>query len=158
MVIRLLCPKCGSRLRVSDAAAGREVTCRKCDHPLHVPDPSLDLRDDYEPPHPPTLDEVSRGLRTPEGLGKASLILGLLSFPLICIPLVGYLSLACSSVGLVLGCVGMYRAWDRGGVLSAPADGSGAVDFLGVHARHFPVFGAALCLFALVLSVLPLLR
>jgi hypothetical protein len=155
MPIRLLCPACGSRLRVADEAAGREVACRKCDHPLHVPELPNRPGDRYEPPAPPTLHDVSRGLHTPEGLGVAAMSLGFFSLAVMWIPLVGYLAFLASAVGLVAGCVGMYLAWDRGGELSATAPGSGATEFLGVGARHFPALGALVCLTALMLGLIP---
>jgi hypothetical protein len=93
-------------------------------------------------------------LRTREGLGFASLFLGALSIPILCIPIVGYASFACSALGLVLGLAGMARSPGHAG-LGAPAGGGLAPELFGVRANRFPMAGAVLCLVSLALALLP---
>jgi len=98
-------------------------------------------------------------LPTPARLGIAALVLGTVSIPVLCVPFVGYASIALSGVGLLLAIGGLFSAWTGGDVTLGhpPAGGAGVARRFGERARNYPLAGAGMCLLALVLALLPLL-
>ena len=45
MTIEYHCPKCNTKLRAQDTAAGKRVACPRCDYPHEVPGPEPAARD-----------------------------------------------------------------------------------------------------------------
>jgi hypothetical protein len=159
MSVRLECPSCGKGLRVPETAAGRRVMCPRCDEAVRVPQIENSLDEDLVPaeaeqPREPSLGEA---LRTPEGLGAASLFLGLASVPVMIVPFVGYAALASSAFGFLLGLAGLLRSWVGSEHLG---DGTPALagGIAGVQPRRFPLAGAAVCLVTFALALLPLVH
>jgi hypothetical protein len=84
---------------------------------------------------------------------------GLVSVILLCVPLVGYVAIPLSGVGLALGLWGLGCAVARGsGALShASASHAGLARRFGDPAWGYPLAGIGACLLALVLALLPML-
>jgi hypothetical protein len=93
-------------------------------------------------------------------LGVAALALGLGSVLLLCLPFIGYASIALSGAGLLLGAAGLLRALTGDGGPSgyALAGGAGASRGFGARASDYALAGVAVCLLALALALWPLLR
>jgi hypothetical protein len=92
-------------------------------------------------------------------LGVSALVLGLVSMMVLCLPMVGSVSLGLSGLGLVLGLCGLVCSERQGkrrtghelaGTLRMPA-------LLGDHVLSFPLAGTIVCSLALGLTLLPLL-
>ena len=83
--------------------------------------------------------------------------LGLASVLIMCLPLIGYLSIGLSSIGLLLGLGGLFRA--RTDYEPLPphvvAGGVGIWGGFGTRTRDYPLAGVAACLLALLLALLP---
>jgi hypothetical protein len=130
------------------------MNCPRCGEPLRVP--GVEGRRDGAPAGAPAADP-----RTPLAarLGVASLALGLLAVLVLCLPVVGYASLALSGLGLLLGLGGLVgQQW--GGVrgFGRPEGGGARAAFgLGVRPWNYPLAGVAVCLAALALALAPLL-
>ena len=75
------------------------------------------------------------------------MFLGTLSVLVLCLPYVGYVALAFSGVGLLIGLGGLARAFLHG-ASSGPA---GRAD------RGYPLAGVGICVLALILTLLPFL-
>lgn len=155
MTVRFECPSCGKRLRAPDAAAGRRMMCSRCDEAVRVPEakaPADEGPVESEPPDP----GLKETLATPEGLGAASLFLGVLSVPVLCVPFLGYASLAASGLGFLLGVAALLRSLSGGGRGGRQPVLTG--DLVGVQPRRFPLAGVAVCLVSFVLALLPLVH
>jgi hypothetical protein len=91
-------------------------------------------------------------------LGIFSLVLALISFFLLCVPLVSYLSIGLSSIGLLLGLGGLFRARTKSESFPpSVANGVGLGDGFGTRVRDYPLAGMVACLVVLLLSLLPTL-
>jgi hypothetical protein len=168
------CPLCGFELRVPEHLAGRLMVCPGCGELVPGPRPdgerglpralaappgterhrltaalhSAAHEQSEPPPEPP--------FPVPARLGVASLVLGLASILILCVPIVGYAAVGLSALGLLLGLGGL------GGVLAGygagrpvlPRNPSASVHF-GERVRDFPLAGIAACLLALGLALLP---
>ena len=137
--IRVNCPTCKAELEIGDEYVGQEVECGKCLQPFKAEDPKSvkkpykmqrsrddeDDEDDDDRPRrkkrrrdddeddydysPPGASRGSSGGGT--GLAVTSLILGIISFPMICCC---YLNLPISVAGIVTGIIGMSKPNGRG--------------------------------------------
>jgi hypothetical protein len=87
----------------------------------------------------------------------AAAALGLIAVMVLCLPVVGYLSLALSGVGLLLGLSGLVAALGEGGAAHRRAGKVAATPLLGGRPSAFPLAGMAACLVALALALLPFL-
>jgi hypothetical protein len=88
-------------------------------------------------------------------LGIVALALGLSAVLVLCLPVVGYAALGLSSVGLVLGLGGLVQSLQERGVRRGGAGGGGASFPFGTHPVAVPLAGAAACLAALALALVP---
>jgi hypothetical protein len=162
MSVRVTCPSCGRRLRVPEHLASRQAICPGCHDAVPVPATDASLEEGIAavgatapaPPEPDVMD-----LPGYARLGLASAALGLLSVPVLCLPLVGYAAIALSGLGLLLGLYALASAWLAGTPVTGgpPAGGGGVARRLGAHAVGYPLAGVGACAVALVLAVLPLL-
>lgn len=154
----VVCSHCQKKLRPPDRLAGRRVTCPRCDAVLTVPFPSgssaeieMDIpAPDDEPQDPP--------LPAPARIGIVSLILACLSVLIMCLPIVGYVSIILSGIGLPMGLWGLLRARAEGNeMLCRPLTGdNGVAGSFGTRARDYPLAGTVACLLTLTLSLLPI--
>jgi hypothetical protein len=155
MAVRIVCPCCNKKLRVPQAQAGCWVICSSCDQSLQIPEPEeagekapADVSVPADPPFPLHVR-----------LGIASLVLGLISIMILCVPIVGYASLGLSAIGVLLGLGGLFntrreRTWS---IRGSEADGVPAITEFGDRPINYPLAGVAACLTALVLAIAPLL-
>jgi hypothetical protein len=154
----VVCPSCHHKLRPPAHLAGRRVTCPNCLEAVTVPVPAIPegvVADLPAAEEPSTTDPPP----TPVRLGMAALALGLGSVLVLCLPVIGYLSLALSGVGVLLGLWGWWHALragtgTRGGTL---VRGSWVRGGFGTRAGDYPLAGIAACLLALTLALLPVL-
>src|SRR5262245_40996324 len=99
MPVPVACPVCKRRLRVPQKYAGRKVTCPHCRQAVAVP-----FLEEPDTVAPPTAVAEPEPLVAPSArFGVVALALGLLSILVLCIPVVGYISLGLSGIGLLLG-------------------------------------------------------
>jgi hypothetical protein len=160
MSIRLRCPACRKGLRVPDHLAGRRVTCPRCEGALEVP-PAETLAEvtagaeapAEEPPVPDVPDWP-----WPSRFGLFSAGLGLLSVLVLCLPEIGYVAIALSGVGLLLGLWALAGALMKGTPGPGPAvAGGGVAGGFGARAIDLPLAGVAASSVALILALLPIL-
>src|SRR5262245_12232540 len=164
MSIRTHCPQCGQRLRVPEERAGRRLRCPRCNEAVSVePADSSSVVEDrpasaaahVSDAASPNQDEAEWPWQSRFGLIAA--ILGLASVLVLCLPLVGYVSIVLSSIGLLVGLCGLFGALRRG----APppplplAGGAGVAHGFGARAIDFPLAGVGVCAAALALALLP---
>jgi hypothetical protein len=155
MPIPFVCPSCKRMGCVSEDLAGRRVRCPRCSHTIQIP--LSGQTDKVETGW--TFESSSRPLTLAARLGLAALTLGLLAVLLMCLPLIGYVSVAVSGGGLVLGLWGLARSIDEDAgevrkLFGSKAARSAAPSRMAVS---FPLVGVAVCLLALALALLPLL-
>jgi hypothetical protein len=153
MTVPTTCPVCKKKLRIPDHLAGRRVTCPRCGEAVRAPE-----RVESHAPEAPA--EVETPLPLSSRLGIASLLLGMISVLLACLPFVGSVSPLLSGLGLLLGLGGLVRSLKEGGARAVPlfAGGSQASSGFGARARDYPLAGTVACLLALILVLLPWLR
>ena len=154
------CPRCRKKLRVPEHLAGKKVTCPRCDEVLHVP---VELPEQIEAPAvapaSASLSHADEPLPWSVQLGVGALMLGLGAILSLCLPVLGgYASIGMSVLGLLAALYGLYHSrMDRGGILNHPvaANGVGIIRGFGTRAQHYPLAGIGVCLFALILTLLP---
>jgi hypothetical protein len=98
-------------------------------------------------------------LPLPARLGVVSLALGLVSVPILCLPVIGYAAIGLSGLGLLLGLGGLYGAVVQGSSVPAPASAGrhGTPRRFGERSWDYPLAGLGGCLLALALALLPFL-
>ncbi|HTU89432.1 MAG TPA: hypothetical protein VMF69_04985 [Gemmataceae bacterium] len=154
---KIACPSCHKKIRLPDHLAGRRIMCPRCEAVITVPTELVKAVEEAaavettspveEPPFP-----------LPARLGIISLILGILSTFLVCAPILNYLSIGLSSVGLLLGLGGLYRSrTDSEPLPPSVAGGVGIWNGFGTRVRDYPLAGVAACLLSLLLTLLPTL-
>lgn len=156
MSISVTCFSCRHRFRVPEHRAGRRGLCPHCQHTLRIPLP--DGAKDHARPEPGT-DEPEVPLPLSVHLGMAATALGLLSVMVLCLPVIGYASVALSGGGLLLGLAALACSLQDGGEYAArrPAGAAPVPALLASKAPVFPLAGTVACLLALVLALLPVL-
>ncbi len=154
----VVCPSCRKKLHPPDHLAGRRVVCPRCEEVLTVPNELTKAIEEAataeepspieDPPFPPSAR-----------LGIFSMALGLTSILIMCLPLIGKLSIGLSGFGLLLGLGGLYRSRTDSEPLPprAMAGGLGIWSGFGTRSRDYPLAGVAACLLALALTLLPTL-
>ena len=145
------CPSCHRKLRVPDQLAERLLICPGCNEAVPVPNRKaeyLRLVDNASsPPGPAPSAAGEELLPFPARLGALSMLLGVLSVLVLCLPYVGYAALGLSGVGLLLGLWGLASAY-----LSGAHSGG-----IRQPEKSYPLGGVAACLLALALALLPFL-
>jgi hypothetical protein len=155
------CPLCGRRVRVPRQLAGRQVVCPGCNE--IIPGPAAQEAEAAVPAADPAAEDGANPstprLPLAARLGIASLSLGVASVMVLCLPFIGYMALGLSSVGLMLGLAGLYRAAVTAHA-GPPSHTTGArkasVPF-GQGRWDYPLAGVGACLLALILVVWPFL-
>jgi uncharacterized paraquat-inducible protein A len=140
MANAVACPHCHRKLHVPLGCAGRRGKCPCCQHALRVPAGGA-------------TDTPTPSVR----LGVAALVLGLVSVPVLCVPLAGYASFVLSGAGLVLGMWGLARSREEkaAGIRYRLAAGGPVPRLLGGRYPDFPLAGMVACLLGLTLALLP---
>lgn len=154
---RIACPSCHKKLQIPSHVAGRRIMCPRCDAVIKVPTELVQAVEEAasveksSPREDPPFPLAAR-------LGIIALILAMISFLLLCMPSVSYVSIGLSSVGLLLGLAGLYRArTDSEQLPPAVAGGVGISSGFGTRVGHYPWAGVAACLLSLLLTLLPML-
>ena len=143
------CPSCHRKLRVPDQLAERLLICPGCNEAVPVPNRKaeyLRLVDNASsPPGPAPSAAGEELLPFPARLGALSMLLGVLSVLVLCLPYVGYAALGLSGVGLLIGLWGLASAYLSG------------AHFGGIRRpeKSYPLGGVAACLLALALALIP---
>jgi hypothetical protein len=154
---RIVCPTCRKKLHPPDQLAGRRVMCPRCDTAIVVPTELVKVVEEAEKRETPSPVE-DPPFPLSARLGIIAMFLGTGSILILCIPILGYLSIGLSSVGLLLGLVGLIRIrMDGESLPPAIAGGVGIWGGFGTRVRDYPLGGVAACLFALLLALLPIL-
>jgi|GEM_PF-5910587 hypothetical protein len=154
---RIVCPSCHKKIHPPDHLAGRRIMCPRCEAVIVVPTELVEVMESAslgetaspteEPPFPPAAR-----------LGITALVLGIISIFLLCVPFGSYLSIGLSSIGLLLGLGGLYRARiDSEPLPPAVAGGVGIWGGFGTRVRDYPVGGITACFLALILALWPFL-
>lgn len=155
---KIVCPSCAKKMRLPDHLAGRRVMCTRCDAVIAIPADLVEVADKAPPPETAAPPEEDQPFPLPARLGIVALVLGMISSLLTCVPLVHYVSLGMSGVGLLLGLGGLFRArTDSEPLPTAVASGTGICGGFGTRVRDYPLAGVAACLIALLLILLPTL-
>jgi hypothetical protein len=142
---------------VAEKHAGRRIMCPRCSRPVRVPLHFRGDEDDELLGAPEQVEEEPIPLPHSTHFGIAALTLATVSVLVLCIPVVGYLSIALSALGLLLGLIGLvtYSPPER----DPPGRGRSRPqrDFLGIdlYARGFPWLGIVASLLAIGLAVAP---
>jgi hypothetical protein len=90
-------------------------------------------------------------------LGISALALGLVSILILCVPILGYLSLGLSGIGLMLGVTGLYLARKDGVRRFASPAAVQVAQPLGGRELNYQLGGILVCLLAATLVLLPIL-
>jgi hypothetical protein len=159
---RIVCPSCRKKLHPPEDLAGRRVMCPRCDAVIAVPTELVKAVEEAEKKGTATGETTSPNEDLPfpaaARLGITAMVLGMVSIFSLCLPLFGYLAIGLSSIGLLLGLGGLYRARTEGESLPpAIAGGVGIWGGFGTRVRDYPLGGVAVCLLALLFASLPLL-
>jgi hypothetical protein len=161
MTFRVICPACNRSIRAPEHLAGRRVTCPRCGEAVRLPS-GVQIPEEG-PANSAQASAVGPDeavdLSTPsQRLGFVAALLGLGSVLVLCLPVVGYVSIVLSTVGLILGLAGLVMSSrERRQGLSPPEKGGQALLSIGGRRLTFPAVGVAVCLLALILVLLPLL-
>jgi hypothetical protein len=154
---RISCPSCRKKINPPDHLAGRRVTCPKCDAVIVVPTELMKVVEEAAPVEKPSPNEEPPFPKSAR-LGIVSLVMGMVSFLLLCAPAVTYFSIGLSSLGLLLGLGGLFRSrTDSEQLPPSIAGGVGIYAGFGTRVSHYPLAGMAACLLALFLTCLPML-
>jgi hypothetical protein len=158
MAIRVVCPSCRRRIRVPDHLAGKRVTCPRCDEALRVPAWGGEPTEPVVGPVPGAGTAYAEDALPLSGrLGVVALALGLCAVLVLCLPVIGYVGIALSALGLLLGLGGLaeyLKEASRGRGVGRRAARSLPVS---AHPVSYPLAGTAVCLAALALALLPML-
>jgi hypothetical protein len=159
MSLAVACPSCKRKLHVPEKFAGRRVTCPHCGDGVRVPRLEEALEEAVANVPAPAQDAAETADQLPLSgrLGVAALALGLLSVMVLCVPVAGYnMSLGLSGLGLVLSLGGLILSlWEGTRWVGGPRTPGVEVPFLPRRVLSFPLLGAAACLLALTLALLP---
>jgi|SRR5579875_46296 len=152
-----VCPSCRKKIHPPDHLAGRRVMCPRCDTPIVVPAELVKAVEEASAREPiSSEEEVPFPLAA--RLGIIALVLGTISIAILCVPILGYVSIGLSSIGLLLGLGGLCVSWWSSAPLPpAIAGGVGIWGGFGTRTRDYPVAGVLACLFALILALSPVL-
>lgn len=155
---KIVCPSCAKKMRLPDNLAGRRVMCTRCDAVIPVPANLAAVAEEAAVKETTPSAEEDLPFPLPARLGIVALVLGMISSLLTCVPLVQYVAIGLSGVGLLLGLGGLYRArTDSEPLPPEVAGGTGIWGGFGTHVRDYPLAGVAACLIALLLTLLPTL-
>lgn len=159
MSVRVVCGACRYKLKVPSRLAGRRVTCPKCGHAVQAPEvePPSPEKEAKAAPADPTLTVPEIPLSTTDRLGRAAMMLGLLSILIICVPQLFWLCVSLSGVGLIMSMCGVLAnlAKDITRRLGGKVPVAKSRRDLPVS---YPIAGATVCTIALALILLPWLR
>ncbi len=157
---RIVCPSCRKKLHPPENLAGRRVMCPRCDAVITVPTELVQAVEEAEKRGTAAGETTSPSEDLPfpaaARMGITAMILGTASIFSLC--LLGSLSIGLSSIGLLLGLGGLYRARRESESLPpAIAGGVGIWGGFGTRVRDYPLGGVAVCLLALLFASLPTL-
>jgi hypothetical protein len=152
----VVCPSCRKKIHPPEHLAGRRVTCPRCEAVIVVPEELAQAIEEaaaVETPSPIEEPHFPPSAR----LGIIAMALGLGSVLIMCLPIIGYLSIGMSGIGLLLGLGGLFRARTDSEPLppQVAAGGMGIWGSFGTRTRDYPLAGVAACLLALILALLP---
>jgi hypothetical protein len=154
----VVCPSCRKKIHPPERFAGRRVTCPRCESVIVVPAELAQAVEEAAAVETPSPIEE---LHFPPSarLGIIALALGLASVLIMCLPIIGYLSIGMSGIGLLLGIGGLFRARTDSEPLppQVVTGGMGIWGGFGTRTRDYPLAGIAACLLALILTLLPTL-
>lgn len=155
---RIVCPSCRKKFHPSEHLAGRRAMCPGCDTVIVVPTELVQAVEEAAPVKPSTSSDKDMPFPLAARLGIISLVLGMVSIFLLCAPFVGYVSIGLSSVGLLLGLAGLFRARRESESLPpSVAGGVGLWGGFGTRVRDYALGGLAVCFVALLLTLMPTL-
>jgi hypothetical protein len=155
---RIVCPSCRKKFHPPDHLAGRRVMCPRCDGVIVVPTDIVQAMEEAASVETPAASDKDVPFPLAARLGIISLVLGMISYVLICAPVASYLSIGLSSIGLLLGLAGLFRArTDSEPLPPSIAGGVGLWGGFGTRVRHYPLAGIVACLVILFFSLLPTL-
>jgi hypothetical protein len=154
---KIACHSCHKKIRIPEHLANHQFMCPHCNTAIVVPTGLVKA-----------VKEAVRVTSTSSNqdqpfplaarLGILSLVLGMISFFLLCAPVGSYLSISLSSVGLLLGLGGLFLAHtERESLPPSIAGGVGLWGGFGTRVRDYPLAGMVACFIALLLSLLPTL-
>lgn len=147
--VPLVCPSCG-REQSPRQIEGAWVLCVKCGavvnvranalHGIDVAERQRPVSHEQETDFPslPRPHQLIETLSQPNNLGLSTLGLALVCTLLLCIPFVGYVAIPLSSLGVMLGLLGVGIAWRQGKKEFAP-----------------PLAGMVACALVLILALWP---
>jgi hypothetical protein len=156
---RIVCPSCHKKLNPPDHLAGRRLICPRCDAVIVVPTELVEVVERAQKAAGETVSPVEE-LPFPLAarLGITAMVLAMLSFFALCLPFTSYLSIGLSSLGVLLGLAGLYRARTDSEPLPPAVAGSvGIWGGFGSRVYDYPLGGVAACLLALILALIPFL-
>jgi hypothetical protein len=154
---KIACHSCHKRIRIPEHLGRHQFMCPHCNKAIVVPTELVKAVNEAVRVTS-TSSNQDRPFPLAARLGILSLVLGMISFFLLCAPIGNYLSISLSSVGLLLALGGLFRA--RTGSESLPpsvASGVGLWGGFGTRVRDYPLAGMVACFVALFLTLLPTL-
>src|SRR5262245_58350142 len=123
MSTQVTCRHCGRHVPISHEGRHTAI-CPRCQHVLTPSERRFQVGGLVQP----FADCLRELLGSAEGMGIAALLAACLSFPVLCIPFLGYASVLASLTGVGLGLRGLWRAWAGPEAADAARDSS-----LGLH-------------------------
>jgi hypothetical protein len=132
--------------------------CPRCDGVIVVPTEIVQVLEEAASVETSASSDEDVPFPLAARLGIISLVLGMISYVLLCAPVVSHVSTSLSSIGLLLGLVGLFRArTDSEPLPPSIASGVGLWGGFGTRVRHYPLAGIVACLVILFFSLLPAL-
>ena len=154
---KIACLTCHKTIRIPEHLASHRFMCPHCHTAIVVPTQLVKAKNEAVAVTS-TSSTQDRPFPLAARLGILSLVLGMISFFLLCAPVGSYLSISLSSIGLLLGLGGLFHARTESESLPpSVASGVGLWGGFGTRVRDYPLAGIVACFVALLLSLLPTL-
>ncbi len=146
---KIACHSCHQKIRIPEHPGGHQLMCPHCETALVVPAQLVKAMNEAVAVTS-TSSNQDRPFPLAARLGILSLVLGMISFLLLCVPLGSYLSISLSSVGLLLASGGLFRARTESESLPpSVANSVGLWGGFGTRVRDYPLAGMVACFVAL---------
>ena len=154
---KIACHSCHKKIRIPEHLGGHQFMCPHCETAIVIPTQLVKAMNEAVSVTS-TSSTQDRPFPLAARLGILSLVLGMISFFLLCPPFGSYLSISLSSVGLLLGLGGLFLArTERESLPPFVASGVGLWGGFGTRVRDYPLAGIVACFVALFLTLLPTL-
>jgi hypothetical protein len=151
-----ICPSCHKKLHIPDHLAGRRIACPRCGEALTAPVMLPGAVEDVAAEQASSAPE-DQPFPLSARLGILGLALGVASILLLCVPVIGYISIGLSVLGLLAALGGLLcgRPSDRVPLSPQRIREVGLPEGFGRRASDYSLAGLLASFLALALALLP---